>query len=149
MLRGRDKRMLARFWPFFSGLVLFLLVLLEYVFNLNEAVTAWTTFIALVVVGAEALASVLKPPRGQPINRWYGAAHWATWIMCMVGGTLVIGAVIAWLATRLSLPRFADIVSPLLLAAGMVGLVGFFVAGGLAVTGAQVKHRQETRRSER
>lgn len=145
-------------WPksnsLFSRVMKFLLVLppgvlaLAVLLHLSKAVIAWSGIITLLIVGGEFITIPLGFTRKRLVNDWYRAAYWAGWIVCVGTGALVIGTTVAWWFTGPTLGQFSA-VTGVLTAALLVGLVGLFLVGGLAVTGYIVQGNAETRRWSR
>jgi hypothetical protein len=96
MLRPKHKKLLPRvklLLILMVGAILFEFLLIKP----GEAVMAWSLLIALVIVGGVFFVIPLDLTIQEPLtNRWYRAAHWAGWILCMLLGVLFLGAAVVW-----------------------------------------------------
>jgi len=144
MFRLKHKNLLSRGKNLLFALVLGATVL-EFLLKPSGAVIAWTLLIGLLIVGGIGLAIPLEIEEPEPSNRWYRAAYWGVWLFCALPGAMIIGAAVAWGITGPTLEQFPGVSSVLLLTGMVLGLVGFLVVGGLAVTGEITKGNEETR----
>ena len=144
MFRVKHKKLLSRGINLLLSLVIGVIVI-EDLLKPGKAVAVWMTLVCLVIAGGVFFVVSLELRGQRPANRWYRAAYWAAWILCLLLGALLISAAVAWGITGPTVEQFPVVSSVLLITAQIGGLVGIFVVGGLAIIGYIAQGTEETR----